>query len=161
MTMRMGILAGAAVLALTATPVAACGLFASTCGGNAHGGYGYAAHPSFHGHHYGHHHYDHRHHARQWVYDVAAYPPPTPRYYVNQGPTYSGPGPLPFEARYEDRDIRMGYSYVSARHRGVAGPGYRRYPAHHGVARPASVHADAEIQAVGQDELIIHLRRRP
>ena len=170
MTMRMGILAGAAAFTLIAAPASACGLFTSACGSNAYEGYGYSGHHAFHGHRHGHHHghhahvrhpHGHRHHARQWVYDVAAYPPPTPRYYVNQGPTYSGPGPLPFKARYEDRDIRMGYSYVHGGYRNVAGHGYRRYPAHHGGARSARVHADAEIQAVGQDELIIHLRRRP
>lgn len=159
--------AGAAALLMFGSPAKACGLFVSTCGGTAavHGDayYGYDHHRRYAHDHGGydrayHAGYRHRHARRAWVYKVPAYPPPTPRYYVNQGPTYSGPGTLPFRARYEDRDIRMGYRYVHAGH-GGGGSGY-------GYADGAAPHssviqADAEVRSTDRDELVIRLRRRP
>lgn len=161
--------AGAAALMMFGSPAKACGLFVSPCGGPAvvhghayygdeyyrphayhHGGYDQAYHTA----------YRHRHARRAWVYKVPAYPPPTPRYYVNQGPTYSGPGMLPFRARYEDRDIRMGYRYVHAGYDGH--PAYSGYGPAHGAAPQSSViQADAEVRSTDRDELVIRLRRRP
>lgn len=154
--------ASAAALMMLGTPAEACGLFTSGCG-DAYAGYGHHRHHAYYHDGYGRHHhagYRHHHARRAWVYDVPAYPPPTPRYYVNQGPTYSGPGVLPFRGRYEDRDIRLGYRYV---HGGYdVSPAYSGHRSAHGAGpRSTVIQADAEVRSTNRDELVIRLRRRP
>ncbi|MBB5047863.1 hypothetical protein HNR60_002620 [Rhodopseudomonas rhenobacensis] len=134
-----GVAAAAAVLAVSSAPAMACGgglftgcspcaqAYVSPCGQPAYGGsYGYGV-----GYGYG---------AGYGLgYDIATsyerLPDPSPQYYyVNQGPTYSGPGMYAPEPYYQEATVSRGYSY-GYRHR----PQYRSWRGHgnYGYARPS------------------------
>ena len=67
-------------------------------------------------------------------YPTARYP--TARYYyVNQGPTYSGPGAFaPYPSYQESAVVGWGYRHPYYSGAGVAGPAVYRYRGHYGLS---------------------------
>lgn len=124
-----GLAAFVAVMTVSAAPAMACGYsscatscgggllqaFANPCGGYAYGGgYGYAGYGSYAGNAYS-------------YYDRL----PSPQYYyVNQGPTYTGPGAYAPIATYQERAVSGWSAYSQPYYRGYTGGPYAN-PGHH------------------------------
>ena len=123
------------------------------------------AHHSMHAQPIVHHHY----HAPQQVNVIYGVAPVVPRYFVNQGPTLTGPARQVTGIVYDDAGIDPSYRYVRY-HRmpEYDGGPYASPTTHYPVARPAGpgvnnsgvVRADAEIRNVGRDQINIRLYRR-
>lgn len=88
--------------------------------------------------------------------------PVVPRFFVNQGPTLTGPAALVTGIAYEDQPVSPGYAYV----RGYDEATYTRrtsYRGYRAAARPVGpsvIRADAEIRTLGSDRIDIRLYRR-
>lgn len=113
-----------------------------------------------------HHHHDHGVQQVNVIYGMA---PVVPRYFVNQGPTLSGPARLVTGIVYDDAGIDPAYRYVRY-HRmpDYDGGPYASPTTHYRTARPAGpgvnnsgvIRADAEIRNVGRNQIDIRLYRR-
>ncbi|OQW57874.1 MAG: hypothetical protein A4S14_08385 [Proteobacteria bacterium SG_bin9] len=121
-----GLAAAVAVMTVTAVPAMACGYsacasscggglfqaFANPCGGYAYGGYGYGSY----GGGYSYSNYDRL---------------PSPQYYyVNQGPTYTGPGAFAPIPTYQERAVSGSSAYSQPYYHGYTGGPYAN-PSHH------------------------------
>jgi len=123
-----GLAAAVAVLTVSAVPAMACGysscasscgggLFqaiANPCGGYAYGGYGYG---------YG-------SYAGGYSYSNYARLPSPQYYYVNQGPTYTGPGAFAPIPTYQERAVSGSDAYSRPYYHGYTGGPYAN-PSHH------------------------------
>ena len=112
------VVAALAVIAAGAAPAKACGYGCSPCGyvSPCGGGYGYGGYAG----------YEHLPNPDVQYHSAPIAPPQY--YYVEQGPTYTGPGAFAPHRYYQQQGV-YGYGYRHHHHYGYHA--YRHYPWHH------------------------------
>jgi hypothetical protein len=134
-----GLVAAVAVVAAGTVPASACGLFESTCGQS------YVAAPVYSGCNCGGGYTYERLADPAYQYGAQSYPAQQ-YYYVNQGPTYSGPGDFAPRPTYQEGGVYDHYRYRSHHYRPWhAHTGYWGHPAmHYGYERRGYEHRGYE-----------------